>query len=126
MTPLLIAPLRALVGAVLLLAVGAGAGWTVNGWRLQSALSEERAARADEKAVQAVEATLTLHADAQAINRAASDVLAAQRAMAPKFEQFQKALKNAKPLPRDCRPDDLRVRTLEAGIDAANAAAAGH
>jgi hypothetical protein len=123
--PLSINPLRALGGAVLILVLGGAGGWTVNGWRLQAELAEERAARAQDEAAQAASAVATLTADAKVINRAATQLLAIQDKLGSKIDAIQKEMKNAKPLPPDCRPDDFRVRGLDAGIDAANAAAAG-
>lgn len=126
MMPTLTGPLRALTGATLLLAIGAAGGWAVNGWRLGAELAEAKAAQSDQNAAQARAALSAIQTDAQAINKAAGDLLAMQRALAPKFEQLQKAVKDAKPLPSDCRPDDFRVRALDAGIDAANAPDTGH
>lgn len=128
MNPLSINPLHlvAAVGASLLvgLASGFGAGWTANGWRGDSKLATEKASRANEKASQAAATVTTLKADADAINKAATAFLASQQALGPKFDALKKEMRDAKPLPPDCRPDDRRVRNLDAAIDAANAAAA--
>lgn len=53
MNPLAVNPLAALGGAVLVAAIGFGAGWQTNGWRLNVAAQKERAERA-EKTVAAV------------------------------------------------------------------------
>lgn len=120
-----IAPARAIGGAVLLVALGGAGGWMVNGWRLEAQLADERAARATDKAALASAAVTTMQSDAKVINIAAIQLLAIQNKLGPKIDAIQKEMKNAKPLPPDCRPDDFRVRGLDAGIDAANAAAAG-
>jgi len=117
--------LRIAVGAGLAAAVlGFGAGWAVNGWRLGAELAGEKAARAQDQATQVGAALSAMQADASAIRQAATEYAAAQSTLAPKLAALTKELRNAKPLPPDCRPDAVRVRNLEAAIDAANQAAA--
>lgn len=99
-----------------------GAGWVINGWRLESALSKLKTAQAVEKANQATGALTTLQADAAAIHQAATEYAGVQNILAPKIAALTKELRNAKPLPMDCRPDAVRVRNLDAAIDAANSA----
>jgi hypothetical protein len=107
------------------LAVGVlafGAGWVVNGWRLGNELSRLKATHAQEKAAQATGALTTLKADADAIHKAATEYAGIQNTLAPKFDALTKELRNAKPLPVDCKPDAVRVRNLDSAIDAANQA----
>jgi len=101
-----------------------GAGWAVNGWRLGTDAANLRAERAQERAAQATAAVSTLQADALAIHQAATEYAGIQSTLAPKIAALTKELRNAPRLPVDCRPDDVRVRNLDAAIDAANQAAA--
>jgi Tfp pilus assembly protein PilN len=111
------------IAAAVMVAVAAfGAGWLVNGWRLRSELSELRADRATEKADQATAALTTLKDDADKIHAAATEYAGIQNTLAPKIVALTKELRNAPRLPVDCRPDDVRVRNLDAAIDAANQA----
>lgn len=107
------------------LAAGAlafGAGWVVNGWRLDSEISHLTAAHAEQRASQAAGALTTLQADAEAIHKAAAEYAGIETTLAPKIAALTKELRNAKPLPVDCRPDSVRVRNLNSAIDAANQA----
>lgn len=101
-----------------------GAGWAINGWRLGADVANLRAERAQEQAAQATAAVSTLQADAAAIHQAASEYAGIRSTLVPTIAALTKELRNAKPLPVDCRPDDVRVRNLDAAIDAANQAAA--
>jgi hypothetical protein len=115
------------LGLAALVAASAFAGWTVNGWRLGAELASEKADRAREKATQAAQTVTDIKRDADQIHEAATAFLKSQQALGPKFDALAKEMKNAQPLPPDCRPDAFRVRNLESAIDAANAAAAaGH
>lgn len=113
-----LAPFKLLLVVVL----GFGAGWVVNGWRLHSQLSDMEAAHAKEKAEQAISERDTLKADADKIHQAATEYAGIQNTLAPKIAALTKELRNAKPLPPGCRPTDDRVRNLDAAIDAANSA----
>ena len=99
-----------------------GAGWVVNGWRLESALSKLKTAQAVEKANQAASALTTLQADAVAIHQAATEYAGIKDTLAPKIAALTKELRNAPRLPADCKPDSMRVRNLDSAIDAANSA----
>jgi len=99
-----------------------GAGWTANGWRLNAELSDLKASHAQEQAAKATTALTTLKADAEAIHKAATEYAAIETTLAPKIAALTKELRNAPKLPAGCRPDDFRVRNLEAAIDAANQA----
>jgi hypothetical protein len=99
-----------------------GAGWVINGWRLSNELSRLKATQAQEKAAQATVALTTLQADAAAIHKAATEYAGIETTLAPKIAALTKELRNAKPLPVDCKPDAVRVRNLDSAIDAANQA----
>ena len=98
------------------------AGWLVNGWRLETKLSELQAAHAQEGANQATDALATLKADADRIHTAATEYAGIKDTLAPKIAALTKELRNAPRLPVDCKPDSVRVRNLETAIDAANSA----
>lgn len=106
----------------LVVALGFGAGWLINGWRLQSDLEKAEAAHAKEKAEQITTALVNLKADADKIRAAATEYAGIQNTLAPKIAALTKELRNAKPLPPDCAPTPDRVRTLDSAIDAANSA----
>jgi hypothetical protein len=99
-----------------------GAGWVINGWRLETALSKLKTARAVEKANQATGALTTLQADAAAIHQAATEYAGIETTLAPKIAALTKELRNAPKLPAGCAPDAYRVRNLDSAIDAANQA----
>lgn len=101
-------------------ALGFGAGWAVNGWRLGADVANLRAEHAHQQMDQATSAASALQADAAAIHQAAIEYAGVQSTLAPKITALTKELRNAKPLPVDCRPDSVRVRNLDAAIDAAN------
>jgi hypothetical protein len=107
---------------LLVLALGFGTGWLVNGWRLHSALAKMEAGHAKEKAEQAIAAMTALKADAATIHQAATEFAGIQNTLAPKMVALTKELRNAPRLPVDCKPDPVRVRNLDSAIDAANQA----
>jgi Tfp pilus assembly protein PilN len=111
-----------IAAAVMVATLAFGAGWLVNGWRLHSELSKVEAAHAKEKAGQAIAALTTLQADADKIRAAATEYAGIQNTLAPKITALTKELRNAKPLPPDCRPDSLRMQNLNSAIDTANQA----
>lgn len=116
-------PWRA-VAVVVLASAAFGAGWTANGWRKDAELAELTAARAQ--------------ADLSTVNQALGDLKAAGADVRARADEYRgittelgaaasairKELKNAKPLPADCRPDDFRMRKLSDAVDAAKQAAA--
>lgn len=114
------------IAAVVIVAAAFGSGWTANGWRLGADLSDLKATHASEQATQATAAMTDMKADAAVIHTAATEYAAIESTLAPKIAALTKELKNAPKLPPGCRPDDFRVRNLEAAVDAANAAAARH
>ena len=62
------------------------------------------------------------------MHAAGVDYSANQAALFSKLDALKKEFHNvakAKPLPADCRPDDVRVRNLSEAVDTANQAAAG-
>jgi hypothetical protein len=115
--------LLASVGASI--ALGFGAGWLVNGWRLNGEIQTIKTDREKDRADQAQAALADLAVAAHNIRTAADGYTIDVATLGAKLDAIRKDFKNAKPLPADCRPDDFRVRHLESAIDAANQTAAG-
>jgi len=120
MIPLQYRALAAGLGLLLAMALAGAAGWFTNGWRHSAEIAELRRLHAEFRATLSEDALTTLQADAAEVRRAASEFAAIQSTLAPKMTALTKELRNAKPLPADCRPDAVRVRNLDAAIDAAN------
>ena len=121
MTPSTIA-----VIVVVLFGAGVGTGWTANGWRLHAEISGIEANQAGAQAASATAAMTDLQTAAATINAAANEYAGDAARLNKKLDSIKKVMKNAQPLPVDCRPDAVRVREFDAAIDAANEAAAGH
>ncbi len=116
---------RALAASILLLAgllLAGVAGWVANGWRHGAEIAELRRAHAEFRAGLSEQALADVQADAATVRQAATEFRTIQSILAPKMTALTKELRNAKPLPPDCRPDPVRVRNLDAAIDAANQA----
>ena len=114
---------RLLAGAVAIAAALAGAGfvgWHVKGWQADATIAQIKAEHAKERETAATAALTSLKADADAITKAAGEYAAIVSPLAPKIAALTKELRNAKPLPVGCVPDPVRVRNLDAAIDAAN------
>ncbi len=117
------APYRALAAGVAMLlaiALAGGAGWVANGWRHGAELADLQRAHAEYRAGLSEQALADVQADAAKIRAAATEFATIQSTLAPRMTALTKELRNAKPLPADCRPDPVRVRNLDAAIDAAN------
>ena len=117
------APYRALAGGILVLVgllLAGAAGWVANGWRHGAEIAELRRAHAEFRAGLSESALVSLQQDAAKMQRAAGELATIQSTLAPRMTALTKELRNAKPLPADCRPDPVRVRNLDAAIDAAN------
>jgi len=119
------APYRALAAGVAVLVgllLAGAAGWVANGWRHGTEIADLQRAHADFRATLSEAALADVQADAATIRQAATEFAAIQSTLAPRMTALTKELRNAKPLPPDCRPDPVRVRNLDAAIDAANQA----
>lgn len=113
------------IAVVVVIAGAFGAGWTAQGWRKNAEIAELQAQRSNEIAGQLQSALDDFDKASKTINAAATQYAGIQTTLGTKLDQLRKDFKNAKPLPVDCRPDDSRVRNLNAAIDAANQAAIG-
>lgn len=112
------------LGALLLAAAVFAAGWTVNGWRKDAEIAELTAARAQADLASANTALSDLREAGARVRQSADDYLTIKSDLGAKLDAIRKDLKNAKPLPVGCRPDDFRVRKLADAVDAAKQAAA--
>ncbi|MCT9125890.1 hypothetical protein [Cupriavidus gilardii] len=116
-------PWRA-VAVVALAGASFGAGWTVNGWRRDAEIAELNAARAKAALTAAMQALGELQTASADIRARADEYRGITTELGAAASAIRKELKNAKPLPADCRPDDFRVRKLSDAVDAAKQAAA--
>jgi len=114
---------RAAAAAIALLALvglAATGGWIASAWKHDAEIAELRRAHTEYRATLTEAALADVQADAAVIRQAAAEFAGIQSTLAPKMTALTKELRNAKPLPADCRPDADRVRNLDAAIDAAN------
>lgn len=105
-----------------IIAASFGAGWTANGWRKDRQISDMHATRSIEIADSANAALADIKAATAVINAAASSAKFINDDLNLQLALIRKDLKNAKPLPVDCRPDSVRVSNLGDTIDTANKA----
>ncbi|WP_416046665.1 hypothetical protein [Cupriavidus basilensis] len=117
-----------LVAAFFMVAAGAVLGgalaWWLQGNRYGRELAELKASRARADLSGANQALEDLRAAGATIRRKADEFAGVQTTLGAQLDAIHKDLKNAKPLPVDCRPDDFRVRKLSDAVDAAKQAAA--
>lgn len=114
---------RALAAGIVVLAgllLAGAAGWFANGWRHGAEIAELRRAHAEFRAGLSEQALADVQADAATIRTAAAEFAAIQSTLAPRMTALTKELRNAPKLPAGCVPDPVRVRNLDAAIDAAN------
>lgn len=105
-----------------------GTGWTIQGWRKDADIAAIELKESNDRAAVAEKALTDLQAGTRKMNEAATELTGIKLNLDGKLDKIGKDLKNVqtqKPLPADCKPDDLRMLNLKAAIDAANSAAAG-
>lgn len=112
------------VAVVALACATFGAGWTVKGWRKDAELAQLTAARAQSDLATVNQALGQLQTASADIRARADEYRGITTQLGATVSTIRKELKNAKPLPADCRPDDFRVRKLSNAVDAAKQAAA--
>lgn len=117
-------PWRAIAAAGMAAATFA-AGWAVSGWRKDAEIERVKTASAQADLAAARRALEDLQTASTTIRTKADEFNGIQINLGAKLDAIRKDMKNAKPLPADCRPDAVRVRSLSNAVDAANAAAAG-
>ena len=111
--------------AVVILVLGglllAGAtGWFANGWRHGAEIADLQRAHAEFRATLSEQALADVQADTAAVRQAVTELTTIQSTLAPRMSALTKELRNAPKLPAGCVPDPVRVRNLDAAIDAAN------
>jgi len=109
-------------------AIAASIGWTAQGWHKDAEIADLKREQADIRATQAAGALNDLVAAASNINAAAKGYVDARDDLISAMSAITKDLKNVQkqnPLPVNCRPDAGRLRSFQAAVAAANAAAAG-
>lgn len=112
MSPLWINPGPLLAGAVVAVALGFGAGWGINGWRLNAEVAEVKADAAEQRAASANAALDQLAGRLETMNTATTAAQLDVSTLAAKMDQIRKEQKHAQaqtPLPPDCRPDTGRL-----------------
>lgn len=116
-------PWRAIAAAALAAGIFA-AGWAVNGWRKDAEIERMKTASAQADLASANRALEDLQHAGATIRAKADEFTVAQTTLGTKVDAAVKEFRNAKkPLPADCRPDDLRVRKLTDAYEAAKQAA---
>lgn len=108
--------------AVAAASLGFGVGWTLNGWRLSTALAECRAEAAEERRDAAEFALDQLQLGAASMAQAASAVAESGRRAAQATEAARKrweAHVQALPLPEGCRRDPGRAEALREAAERA-------
>ncbi len=120
MIPVQYRALAAGLAAILMLGAAGAAGWFANGWRHGAEIAELKRAHAEFRATLSEAALADVQADAAVIRTAATEFAAIQSTLAPRMSALTKELRNAPKLPAGCVPDPVRVRNLDAAIDAAN------
>lgn len=105
-----------------------GTGWTIQGWHKDSDIAALKLKQSNDRVAVSEKALTDLQAGTRKMNEAATELTGIKLNLDGKLDKIGKDLKNVqaqKPLPADCKPDDLRVLNLKAAIDAANSAATG-
>lgn len=116
-------PWRALAAVALAAGIFV-AGWSVNGWRKDAEIERMKTETAQADLRGANKALKDLATASQTIRDKADEFNVAQTTLGAKVDTAVKEFRNAKkPLPADCRPDDLRVRKLTDAYEAAKQAA---
>jgi hypothetical protein len=106
-------------------ATAGAAGWTINGWRLNNAMTKLKADYAQAETKAHKQALEDLVSASLAIKQAADEYTSVEMKTSRKIDLLRKEVgqyAKEKPLPADCRPDVVRVRKLSDSIDAANEA----
>jgi hypothetical protein len=120
MIPVQYRALTAGLGLLLAMTLAGTAGWFTNGWRHGAEIADLKRAHAEFRATLSEAALADVHADAATIRQAATEFATIQSTLAPRMSALTKELRNAPKLPDGCVPDPVRVRNLDAAIEAAN------
>lgn len=126
MNPLTMNPGALLAGTAVALALGFGAGWSVNGWRLHADLADEKREHAEE-ITKASQAALDDYKTAAGLIKAAAEGAQVDvSGLKTKIDILDRRIRNAPPppLPADCHPGSQRLRDLSDAAAATDKAAA--
>ena len=118
-----------LAAALAVAAACFGTGWTIQGWHKDSDIAALNLQQSNDRAAVAEKGLASLQASTKQMQAAATDLVGIKLNLDGKLDKISKDLKNAQakaPLPADCKPDDIRMLSLKAAIDAANSASAGN
>lgn len=96
--------------------IGGAVGWAVNGWRLSSQVEKAKAEYSESKAAAYQEVINQIAADTKRMADAAEGNTVKTAQIDKDINAIMKELKNAKPLPVECRLDDFRMRNLTAAV----------
>lgn len=125
--PLSWSPQIKLLAVAAVLAGAFGAGWTTNGWRKNVEIASLKREHAEQQAKDAQKSLDDFVAASNTIIKAANganlDISGLNKQLAAIRKEFHDA--NAKPLPPDCAPDDVRMRSLTKSVEAVRKAATG-
>jgi len=117
-----------IVGLILLAASIFFAGWLVNGWRLGEKLAKMETAQVQTALNAEKLAAEDLYKAATNIHNAALEFNSSKLAVGNKLDSLRKDIReyaNQNKLPPDCKPDDVRMRSLSDSINEANKALSG-
>lgn len=84
------------VAAVVLLAIGIGIGWSLNGWRLSGQVADAKTETANERTAHQADLTVISNAAAQQVREALAKQQDAQQKVADLDRKHTEELKNAK------------------------------
>lgn len=117
-----------LVAALMLVAalLAAGSAWYVTRLHYTTQIAEMKAEKADDDRNAAVTSLNQMTGQLEAVNDAAHAAVTQLAVTNGALAKIGKGLKNAQPLPADCKPDTVRVQSLDAALDSVNAATARH
>ena len=121
------APISAptIIAALVIGVIAFGAGWAVNGWRLQNTILENQLSHAEAEVQDANLAIKRLGEATETVTRAATEYNTVATQTTTTLNSLRKEVRQyvkARPLPTDCKPDAFRVRKLSESVDAANQA----
>lgn len=119
------AQLAAVVALVFGLLCGGGA-WYVTDLRADAKIAAIEKKVADDDRKEAVDSLNQMTGQLEAVHDAAEKAVTQLAVTNGALAKIGKGLKNAPPLPTDCKPDTARVQSLDAALEAVNAATARH
>lgn len=103
-----------------------GGGWAANGWRLGTAIAEIKLEAATGREQATAAALKNMAEDTKKIHEAATQSATSINGVNEKLAAIRKDMKNANPppLPAGCKPDPVRVQSLNAAATAVDEAIA--